>query len=316
MTHPDDASRIAPSPPAANAASHDAAGPSLDGPPAAPGAACRNCGAALAGAFCARCGQEDRPVDPTLREMVREAVGEFTNFDGRLAATMRALLHPGRLTLEWIAGRRARYVAPLRLYLTVSVLYFFVSAVGPDDEFRPRAGLTIGESGGVRVSGRPRGDQPAVQANADLDSIPAFLREPVRRISADERGFQQRMRENGPRMFFLLVPLFGAYVALLYRSRQRRYPQHLWFALHVHAFVFLALLAMKLASFTRVNALIDVAGIALALGVPAYVTLALRRAYGGSLAGALGRATLLGVLYFLSLAVAALVTLTLTLLFF
>ena len=315
MSHPDDASRAESPPPAADAAERDGWG-SPDGPPTAPGTACRNCGAVLAGAFCARCGQEDRPVDPTLREMVREAVGEFTNFDGRLAATMRALLHPGRLTLEWIAGRRARYVAPLRLYLTVSVLYFFISAVGPDDEFRPRAGLTIGETGGVRVSGRPRGDQPAVQANADLDSIPAILREPVRRIAADERGFQQRMRENGPRMFFLLVPLFAAYVALFHRSLRRRYPQHLWFALHVHAFVFLALLAMKLASFTRVNALIDVAGIALALGVPAYVTLALRRVYGGSLAGALGRATLLGILYFLSLVVAALVTLALTLLFF
>jgi hypothetical protein len=270
----------------------------------------------LAGRFCSHCGQEDRPADPTLREMVHEAVGELTSFDGRLAATTRALLRPGRLTREWIAGHRARYVAPLRLYLAVSVLYFFVSAVGPDDAMRPRAGLTIGGTGGVRVSANPRPDQPAIEANADFDSMPAILREPVRRIAQDERGFQQRMRENAPRMFFLLVPLFAAYVAMLYRSRRRRYPQHLWFALHVHAFVFLALILMKLASFTRVDPLIDVAGIALGLGVPAYIVVALRRVYGGSIVGALGRASLLGVLYFFSLMVCALVMLALTVLFF
>ena len=45
--------------------------------------------------------------------------------EGALWRTLVALLwHPGRLTVEYFAGRRARYIAPLRLYLTFSLILF------------------------------------------------------------------------------------------------------------------------------------------------------------------------------------------------
>src|SRR5687768_10569944 len=105
--------------------------------------ACLNCGAALDGKFCARCGQRDIPPYPSVRELASDAVAEFSGWDGRLAATVRALVRrPGFLTGEFLAGRRARYISPVRLYLTASVLYFLIAANAPN--LRLESGETLG----------------------------------------------------------------------------------------------------------------------------------------------------------------------------
>ena len=88
-------------------------------------ALCLNCGASLSGLFCASCGQRDLPPYPSVRELAVDAVSEFSGWDGRLASTLRALIQrPGKLTHEFLEGRRVRYISPLRLYLMASLVYF------------------------------------------------------------------------------------------------------------------------------------------------------------------------------------------------
>ena len=80
---------------------------------------CLNCGAPLTGPFCAQCGQRDVPPYPSVRELVSDAFSEFSGWDGKLADTVRAAhAAPGQLTHRFLEGRRARYISPLRLYLT------------------------------------------------------------------------------------------------------------------------------------------------------------------------------------------------------
>ena len=285
------------------AAHHPSVAPVIEPAPRA----CANCGAALGGAFCARCGQEDRPLDPTFREMVHEVGGEITNVDGRLARTLRALLQPGALTLAWVAGRRASYLPPLRLYLLVSVVYFFVSALTPDAPIRRGSGIQIGRGGAVQVGVEQGGASGQVVPTADdgSDSLPTFMREGLRRAAADQGGFQRRVQDNAPKLFFVLVPLFGLFVALVYRNRRRRLPQHIWFALHVHAFGFLALIVAELASLTQVTAIVAAVGAVAALSVPVYLVLAMRRVYGGRWPATLARAALLSVMYMAAMLVAS-----------
>lgn len=106
-------------------------------------AQCRNCGASLDGPYCSQCGQFDAPTDPTLRELLADAWDALTSVDGKLAASLRLLLtRPGALTVEYLAGRRARFLPPFRLYLICSVIYFLVAAAVPDesnDKDRDRA---------------------------------------------------------------------------------------------------------------------------------------------------------------------------------
>ncbi len=88
---------------------------------------CENCRAALQGHFCHQCGQS--VVNPIrhLGHAVEEVFESFWHLDGRIFRTLRDLLSPGRVARNYIAGQRVRYVAPLRLFVIVSVLTFFVA---------------------------------------------------------------------------------------------------------------------------------------------------------------------------------------------
>ena len=96
---------------------------------AAQGRTCLNCGTFLTDAFCAHCGQRAGDVRLSVRDITHEAVAEHFGLDSKVARTLVTLLRrPGYLTMEFLAGRRVRYVPPLRLYLSLSVLFFLCSS--------------------------------------------------------------------------------------------------------------------------------------------------------------------------------------------
>jgi hypothetical protein len=98
--------------------------------PAAQTRVCANCGAALAGEFCAACGQRDEPHVHTLGHFAAEAFESVTHADSRLWRTLGYLLaKPGHLSREFFSGRRARYLPPFRLYLVISLLFFLVAGM-------------------------------------------------------------------------------------------------------------------------------------------------------------------------------------------
>jgi hypothetical protein len=88
-------------------------------------ATCANCGAVLGGEYCSACGQRVLHHGLTLREFLGEAAEVITHADSRFWRTLGLLLcRPGYLTQQFIAGRRARYLPPFRLYLVLSVVFF------------------------------------------------------------------------------------------------------------------------------------------------------------------------------------------------
>jgi hypothetical protein len=87
---------------------------------ATPADRCLNCGTPLSGPFCSSCGQRAVPQNPTVAELTNDAWQELSGYDGRIMATVRGLLRPGQLTSTYLAGRRAHFLPPLRIYLIVS----------------------------------------------------------------------------------------------------------------------------------------------------------------------------------------------------
>jgi len=274
--------------------------------------ACLNCGTTLTGPFCSQCGQRDVPPYPSVRELVVDAFWELSGWDGRFASTVRALVSkPGRLTLDFLEGRRARYLSPLRLYLMASLVYFLVAAAAPE------AKTADGKSANIGLRFTPNGPTKAARvANAtgtalvnqealspaDRDSImlavnkaPPIMRPFFQKALLDPKGLKRSLSEATPKMLFALLPVFAAIVALFYRGR--KYPEHLYFAIHLHAFFFIVLTASALFKFTRVAPL-SVGAAALALiSMPAYATIAFRRTYGGSLAATLLKEIGIGAIY-------------------
>jgi hypothetical protein len=94
---------------------------------------CYNCDAPIAGPFCSSCGQRTASRSLSLGHLLQEAVGDVYHLDSRLWRTLRLLLfQPGQLTLDYVAGRRERYVPPFRLYLVVSFLLFLFTPEASD----------------------------------------------------------------------------------------------------------------------------------------------------------------------------------------
>ncbi|PYM00498.1 MAG: hypothetical protein DMF13_09830 [Verrucomicrobia bacterium] len=88
---------------------------------------CENCGAPMAGPFCAQCGQAAVDYRRSFRHIIVDVLDSFLSWDSKFFATIGWLIaRPWHLTNQFLAGRRVRYVHPLRLYLLVSILFFFV----------------------------------------------------------------------------------------------------------------------------------------------------------------------------------------------
>ena len=92
---------------------------------------CENCRAELQGHWCAKCGQPAIEYRRSFRHVVADLLNEFLNWDSKFFTTIALLiLKPWRLTNEFLAGKRVRYVNPLRLYLLASILFFFAVNYG------------------------------------------------------------------------------------------------------------------------------------------------------------------------------------------
>src|SRR5437660_397041 len=88
---------------------------------------CENCGAPMVGPFCAQCGQAAIDYRRSFRHIIVDVLDSFLSWDSKFFATIGWLIaRPWHLTNQFLAGRRVRYVHPLRVYLLASILFFFV----------------------------------------------------------------------------------------------------------------------------------------------------------------------------------------------
>jgi hypothetical protein len=125
---------------------------------------CADCGSETSGNFCSNCGQPTH-VHRTLLHLGEEVLHGVMHFDARIWRTLPLLaFNPGKLTREWIHGKRTRYVSPLAMFLfTVFVTFFALSFVHmPESNFHP-VSTVAGEEGAAEFE---RGRQEIATARA------------------------------------------------------------------------------------------------------------------------------------------------------
>ncbi len=235
---------------------------------------CRNCGAVLGGPWCAQCGQRARDLERPVRALVAEFVENVLSLDGRAARTVDLLFfHPGALTRRYLAGQRVRFVPPLRLLLISLVLFFLALEIGDVAlvQFRIRSDSGAGiVSFGAGARNRDLdllflaplardADASGAELTAEMAAVEREARKSragtaraeagialARRLIA---GFEHALRDPGPlnrflhdwvpRVLFLLIPVFALLLRLFFGRARRFYYDHLVFALHLHAVLFL-----------------------------------------------------------------------------
>ena len=129
--------------------------------------ACANCDAPLSGNFCANCGQKAH-VHRSLAHVGEEFVHGITHFDGKAWKTLPLLFfRPGKLTRDYIEGKRARYIAPVPLFLLVVFLMFFVFSFV---DFTPTNGPNVADDTGKQLT-PAQAAKKVPEINAELAGI-------------------------------------------------------------------------------------------------------------------------------------------------
>ncbi len=88
---------------------------------------CLNCGAELQGHFCHVCGQENLQIKENFGHLMNHAISDYFHFDEKFFHTLVPLLFkPGKLTVDYMAGKRTQYLHPVRVYIFISLIYFLL----------------------------------------------------------------------------------------------------------------------------------------------------------------------------------------------
>ena len=245
---------------------------------------CANCGSTAVGRYCAECGQAaPTSSDYSFRAHAAEFFEQLTNLDGKIVRTLRTLLtRPGLLTADHLDGRRARYLRPLQLFILVNVLLFFAA---------PRVPLFSYRLENYTLHAPP---SPTLVRSLVARAAPAGDREAQEEYA---RAFDGRVEAQRKSLILLFVPALALVLLLIFHRPRttgvrevrtpRRYGEHLVFALHVLAFVWLVLIgwgAMVTAfdgiTLGRVWGTVTVIAFTLLmLAIPVYLFQASRRVY-------------------------------------
>ena len=186
---------------------------------------CANCGSPLAGTYCHRCGQKAVNDPLAFKVLTGDLVSHFTDIEhSRFFRTLSALLtRPGRLTNEYIAGRRADWITPLKLYLTIFALSIFLYSAFKSVAVYDISTLAANEKTGALTKLIA---QAAQKKHMTADVFAAS-------VNAKWRTYLSVSQFIYPLLFAVILKLFYF---------RRRFTEHLVFSLHFQALALLVVI--------------------------------------------------------------------------
>jgi Protein of unknown function (DUF3667) len=236
---------------------------------------CPECATLLSGKFCHLCGA--RRVDHheyTLRHFFSHLVHEVTHLDSKLFGTVRVLItKPGLLVADYLAGRRRRYVSPLRLFLVVFTLHLFLYTAFKTTALYDASFFVHADKTGA--------------VNKLFDKL--ANKRHVSREVVDEQ-ITERWHKGANFLQFGDVFAFALVVGVLFITRKRYFVEHLMFSLNINTFMLgLGILSWPYYYWRGgIGAQLPIFTLSFCL-ISTYLFFAARRVYGGSTGGLLVR---------------------------
>lgn len=284
------------------------------------GSPCANCETELQGPFCHACGQLAEDMHKSIVRLAIESIESFFHFDGRLWRTLPNLaLRPGRLTRDYLNGRRAPQIPPFRMFLVVLIVVFFVGhwarpdaadLVNVNPEAKTADTATIERELAARPDLDPRlrgqildgvksaetiadgGDVASAKIEID-DATEAseWITTRLAAIQKDPERFLLILEIWAHRVAVLALPVSAILLTLLFAFQRRFYVfDHLVFSMH--SLTFQVLLLTAILSLTKI---IGDRAWWLAFIAPVHLWAHMRGVYGTSIAGTVIRMSMLAV---------------------
>jgi len=280
---------------------------------------CPNCGATEVGKFCPSCGQSNKDFNKPVKEIIGDLAGSV-NFDIRIVNTIKPFfLKPGFLSQEYFAGRRQRYVPPMRLYLFFSIIFFFlaqyagIKRMNREDFIQTNSDTTL-ELFSLNLNNV---GIDSINLNDSLDK--EKIREEVKNDSTSSEGTKKAIL-GGMNIFenkelflaafikklsyvlFLLMPVFALILALILWRSRLLYVKHLIFSINFHSFLF-GLSSLVIALSIILPDKVSVYFSYLLWGIPVYLMVGISRFYNRKMIGAFFKALGAIMLYWFIIAI-------------
>lgn len=281
---------------------------------------CPNCGETEVGKYCPNCGQSNKDYNKPVKDIVGDLLDSI-NIDVRLLNTLIPFFtKPGFLTEEYFKGRRKRYVPPMRMYMFVSIIFFFLVQYTSKDDIKnnivkvndneTKSGLVINSlkndttdtEGFVLDSLTTKDSSDNDIYLSDLEGNYDIFREEALKdttttekekdliiggLNAAEKKdvFFDKFMKNVSYLLFVLMPVFAVILALILWKSRMLYIKHLIFSINFHSFIF-GLSIIILISNEILPESIHRYVAYLWFGIPLYLMLGIRRFYKRKYVGA------------------------------
>lgn len=226
---------------------------------------CENCGRFVAENFCPRCGQENTEIRQSFIHLFKHFISDLLHYDSSFWSTIKLLLFsPATLSKAYIAGKRKSYVDPIKLYIFISFIAFFIPGILPEKSDKEQY-LTVSlESIDLSVTDidKATGQQTEYPINtlAELDSLDKIKNIPVSKyyetklalkaFDSKDSDKQKRINEfilhNLPKVLFIYMPIFAFWLWLFHNKKKFIYFDSGIFTLHYFSFLLLIITILNI----------------------------------------------------------------------
>jgi hypothetical protein len=274
---------------------------------------CPNCGHQLHDEpFCSQCGQQNHDLRVPFKHLLGELLESTLHLNSKSFKTIVALLlKPGFLTMQFNAGKRRSYVPPLRLYILLSFIFFFILAVRPKEASKNESSnqweFTFYSIPSPKFTGLSDKEVDSLLVASDIDTTAfnKYMARQVRRMMNNPTEFRNALGKNISYMMFALMPLSAFFIFLLHKKSTRYYLDCLIFSIHYHSLLFILLILFIIVNMITDAGIISIVVLIYSL---AYLFLSLKKVYSQNLFRAFYKTVILALLAPISIAVTFIVT--------
>ena len=179
--------------------------------------------------FCPHCGQKNKDIKLGFKYLISDFLSGSLNIDSKFFKTFRYLLfRPAFLSQEFIKGKYNSYLSPIRMYLLVSLVYFFILSVTTSESsfFNETENLTETNEVLTTTDSLVMENQQSEIINFETDSIEGntFLgieKEKIKFLQTKEgrREFARKFMENISILMFFVMPIAALFLLLFYGKK-------------------------------------------------------------------------------------------------
>jgi len=192
--------------------------------------------------FCSNCGQKTDEASLKIKYFIKDFLSANFNIESKISQTLKLLIfHPAKLTTEFIAGRKAKYISPIRLYLVISLVYFFIVSLDlTNNDSQTQQEIVSTDSINTAINTNDELINLTLDDEETMSNFEKLIAKKIKFLNS-ENGiykFKQNFRESIPKGMFLLLPLIALILLLLF-YKDTYYIQHFVFTLHLQSLIFI-----------------------------------------------------------------------------